>query len=70
MSRQVTIYSMTANTPVNIYYCDSMSANCVSVSTVNTFPYTFNVPPPYDQESIYVKIIDCKGCEQGKIITI
>lgn len=70
MSRKVTISSITANTPVDIYYCDSMSANCISVSTVGTFPYTFNVPPPYDQEDIYVKIIDIKGCEYGEIIDV
>ena len=32
MSQQVTISSITANTPVDIYYCDSLSANCIFVS--------------------------------------
>ena len=47
MSQLVTISSVTANTPVNIYYCDSTGASCVYVATVSTFPYTFDVPDPY-----------------------
>ena len=35
MSQQVTITSVTANTPVEIYYCDSTSGSCVYVSTVS-----------------------------------
>ena len=58
MSQQVTITSVTANTPVEIYYCDSTSGSCVYVSTVSVFPYTFNVPPPYDEQNIVIKIID------------
>jgi outer membrane protein TolC len=55
MSQQVTITSVTANTPVEIFYCDSFSANCVYVSTVSVFPYTFSVPPPYDDSNIVIK---------------
>jgi hypothetical protein len=62
MSAQVTITSVTANTPVDIYYCDSMSANCVYVASVATFPYTFDVPPPYDEQDFVIKIIDTQGC--------
>lgn len=70
MSQQVTITSVTANTPVEIYYCDSMSASCVYVSTVSVFPYTFNVPPPYDEENIVIKIVDTQNCEDGYVIPI
>lgn len=70
MSQQVIITSVTANTPVNIYYCDSMSANCVYVSTVSVFPYTFQVPAPYDEEDIVIKIIDTQSCDVGHIIYI
>ena len=62
MSQDVTITSVTANTPVDIYYCDSMSASCVYVATVSTFPYTFEVPDPYDYGDFVVKIIDAAGC--------
>jgi hypothetical protein len=70
MSQQVTITSVTANTPVEIYYCNSMSASCVYVSTVSVFPYTFDVPPPYDEENIVVKIVDTQSCEDGYVIPI
>ena len=70
MSQQVTISTVTANTPVDIYYCDSMSASCVYVATVSTFPYTFTVPAPYDEENIVIKIIDTQSCNIGHIIPI
>ena len=57
MSQQVTITSVTANTPVDIYYCDSFSASCVYVATVSTFPFVFYVPDPYDTTDFVVKII-------------
>jgi hypothetical protein len=70
MSQQVTITSVTANTPVEIYYCDSFSADCVYVSTVAVFPYTFNVPPPYNETNIVIKIEDVNECVDGEIIYI
>jgi len=70
MSQQVTITSVTANTPVEIYYCNSMSASCVYVSTVSVFPYTFDVLPPYDEENIVIKIVDTQSCEDGYVIPI
>jgi len=70
MSQQVTITSVTANTPVEIYYCDSMSASCVYVSTVSVFPYTFDVPPPYSETSFVVKIVDAQNCVDGYVIGI
>ena len=68
MSEQVTISSISANLPVNIYYCDSMSANCVFVSAVTEFPYSFVVPPPYSDVLFVVKIVDSDSCELGKVI--
>ena len=70
MSEQVTIRTVTANTPVEIYYCDSLSASCVYVATVSTFPFVFDVPPPYNEENIVIKIIDTQGCIDGKTIPI
>jgi hypothetical protein len=70
MSQQVTITSVTANTPVEIYYCDSFSVDCVYVSTVAVFPYTFNVPPPYNETNIVIKIEDVNECVDGEIIYI
>jgi hypothetical protein len=62
MGQQVTITSVTANTPVEIYYCDSLSANCVYVASVAVFPYTFVVPSPYDFTNYVIKIIDVNNC--------
>jgi len=62
MSQQVTITSVTANTPVDISYCNALSASCVFVSTVATFPFVFDVPPPYDEENFVIKIEDTQGC--------
>jgi hypothetical protein len=70
MSQQVTISSVTANTPVEIYYCDSMSASCVYVATVSTFPYTFDVPDPYDYSNFVIKIVDTQSCNIGHIIPV
>ncbi len=70
MSQLITITSVTANTPVDIYYCDSFSANCVFVSTVSVFPYQFDVPSPYDETNIVIKIIDSESCINGEVIPI
>jgi len=70
MGQLVTITSVTANTPVEIYYCDSMSASCVYVGTVSTFPFSFDVPDPYDLTDYIVKIIDVNGCVDTDTILI
>ena len=70
MSQQVTITSVTVNTPVEIYYCNSFSASCVYEATVSVFPYTFQVPSPYDYQDIVIKIIDTQGCQIGEFIYI
>ena len=70
MSQKVTITSVTANTPVDIYYCDSFSASCVYVATVSTFPFEFYVPAPYDETDIVIKIVDTLGCIDGDTVYI
>lgn len=62
MPFEVTIPSVTANTPVNIYYCNQFSASCVYVATVAVFPYTFTVPVPYINQSFFIKIVDQNNC--------
>ena len=66
MSKLVTISSVTANTPVDIYYCDATSGSCVFVSGVTVFPYSFTVPSPYDEQNFLIKIIDSEGCIYGE----
>jgi len=63
LSQQITITSVTATTPVDVYYCNSLqSPECVFVANVSSFPYTFQVPDPYDTTNFYIKIIDQAGC--------
>lgn len=68
MSLLVTITTITANTPVDVYYCDSFSASCVFVETRTIFPFQFSVPPPYADNNVIVKIIDSQTCEVLKLI--
>ena len=70
MSELVNILAVTANTPVEIYYCDSLSANCVYVATVSTFPYEFVVPDSYSDDNFLVKIIDTQDFEYGEFVNI
>jgi len=44
MPLEVTITSVTANTPVDIFVCELDGSNCAYISTVSTFPYTFSAP--------------------------
>jgi hypothetical protein len=70
MSQKITISSVTANTPVDIYYCNSLSANCQYVASVEEFPFVFYVEPPYDEVDILVKIVDKDNFEDGRFIYI
>jgi hypothetical protein len=70
MGQQVTITSVTANTPVDIYYCNSLSEDCVYIAAVATFPFTFVVPDPYDFVDYVIKIVDVNGCVDSEIVPI
>lgn len=70
MSEIVKITSITANTPVDVYYCDAMSASCVFVGSASTFPYEFTVPNPYDEQDFTIKIVDSEGCEEINMIYV
>jgi hypothetical protein len=70
MGQQVTITSITANTPVEIYYCGPTSGDCVYVATISTVPYTFEVPDPVDDVNYLIKIVDVNGCIDGEFVNI
>ena len=70
MSQEVTISSITANTPVDISYCNSTSGDCVFVSSVSIFPYTFEVLSPYDETNFLIKIVDSQNCDIGYFVDI
>jgi hypothetical protein len=62
MSQTVTIPNITANLPFEVFFCDSFSGNCVSVATVASAPYTFDVPDSYSSLDFVIKIVDAAGC--------
>jgi hypothetical protein len=70
MGQQVTITSITANTPVEIYYCGPTSGDCVYVETISTVPYTFEVPSPVDYVDYLIKLVDVNGCIDGEFVYI
>lgn len=70
MSQSITITSVTANTPVDIYYCDAFSANCQFVSSASTFPYTFIVPETASTTNFLIKMVDISGCTIGEFVYI
>lgn len=70
MPELVTIESVTANTPVEIYYCNIMSGDCQYVATVATFPYTFIVPDSASTEDFIVKIVDIYNQEYAEEVFV
>jgi len=63
MAIQVSIYSVTGQSPYDVYVCQSDGSNCFYMTTVSSFPYTFNIPAPYNTSSSYLlKLIDDNGC--------
>ena len=70
MPELVTIESVTANTPVEIYYCNIFSGSCEYVATVSTFPFTFIVPESASTEDFIVKIVDIYSQEKGEEVFI
>jgi hypothetical protein len=63
-----TIVSLTSTTgvlPLNIWICDSCdsAATCVYYGTTSSLPYSFTLPPEYENYSVYaIKVIDNTGC--------
>jgi hypothetical protein len=70
MSLSVTIQAFTANTPVQVYYCDSVGDNCQFVDSVSDVPLGFTVASPYDENNVLIKIIDNLGFEKGEYIFV
>ena len=63
MAVQVTINSVTGQSPYDIYICQSGGTGCFYITTVSTIPYVFDIPVPYDVSSSYMlKIIDSNNC--------
>jgi hypothetical protein len=66
MEIQVTINSITAQEPYDIYICQSGGTGCFYISTINDsdIPYIFDIPTPYNNsESYMLKVVDDNDCE-------
>jgi hypothetical protein len=63
MAIQVTIESITGQSPFDIYICQTGGTDCFYMATTSTVPYSFNIPVPYNTSSSYMlKIIDSNNC--------
>jgi hypothetical protein len=63
MGVQVTINSITGQSPYDVYICQSGGTNCFYITTISNTPYIFDIPVPYDTSSSYMlKIIDTNNC--------
>lgn len=63
MAVQVTINSITGQSPYDVYICQSDGNGCFYISTITSTPYVFDIPSPYDLSLSYMlKIIDDNNC--------
>jgi hypothetical protein len=63
MAVQVTINSVTGQSPYDIYICQSGGTGCFYITTISTIPYVFDIPAPYDTSSSYMlKVVDDNDC--------
>ena len=71
MAVQVTIDSITGQTPYDIYICQSDGTACFYVTTTSTIPYVFNIQAPNDTSLSYMlKIKDGQGCTFNAIANV
>jgi hypothetical protein len=63
MAIQVTISSITGQSPYDIYICQTGGTSCFYMTTISSAPYIFDIPSPYNTSEAYMlKIIDNNGC--------
>lgn len=63
MAIQVTIDSITGQSPYDIYICQTGGTSCFYMTTISSVPYIFDIPSPYNTSDAYMlKIIDNNGC--------
>jgi len=64
MAVQVTISSITGQSPYDIYICQSNGTGCFYISTTSVVtPYVFDIPAPYNNSVAYMlKLIDSNNC--------
>lgn len=63
MAIQVTINNIVGQPPYDIYICQTGGTSCFYMTTINSVPYSFDIPAPYNTSSAYMlKVIDNNGC--------
>jgi len=63
MAIQVTIDTIAGLPPFDIYICQSNGTGCFYISTIESTPYVFDIPEPYDNATTYqLKVIDGNNC--------
>lgn len=63
MAVQVTINSITGQSPYDVYICQSNGTGCFYISTITSLPYVFDIPEPYNTSTSYqLKVIDSNNC--------
>lgn len=63
MAVQVTISSVTGQSPYDVYVCQTNGLACFYITTISSTPYVFDIPAPYNNLSAYMlKLIDGNNC--------
>lgn len=63
MAIQVTINDISGVTPYDVYICQPNGSGCFYIDTINSTPFVFDIPEPYDMGLAYMlKIIDGENC--------
>ncbi len=71
MAVQVTINSITGSSPYDVYICQPDGTGCFFISTINSVPYVFDIPEPYDTSTSYLlKVIDSNNCVISGVGTV
>lgn len=71
MPIDITINSVTGNSPYDVYICDNPVTVCIYVDTVNSFPYTFSVPTILSSQNDFnLKVVDNTNCTVYETLTL
>lgn len=63
MAIRVVINSITGASPYDVYICQPDNTGCFYIATINSTPYQFDIPTPYDNLDAYMlKIVDNFNC--------
>lgn len=70
MSLQISIDGLSGTSPYNIWICDNPETTCIYITTIDSAPITFDVPPALIYQNDWlVKSIDSNNCVSTIILT-